>query len=360
MTTLFFFILGLLLLIWGAEWMVRGSIRLAARLGISPLIIGLTVVAFGTSSPELAVVLRSSLIGSADISIGNVVGSNIFNVLIVLGASAVVAPLTVSGQLIRSDVPVMILASFATFLFCLDGRLSTTDAVVLVLCGGLYVFWLIRASKKQNRVNSLELPSKALSSRQSSSLLPQIGLVIFGIFLLAVGAKWLVDSAMVFAQVLGVSELVVGLTIVAGGTSLPEVATSVLAAFKGERDLAVGNVVGSNLFNIFLVLGVAGIISPGGIPVSPAAIYFDFPVMLAVAVACLPIFFTGNVISRWEGAVFLGYYVAYALYLFLASSDHDALASIYSTVMLLFVLPITALTLAVVTWRAIRRQQTRI
>jgi cation:H+ antiporter len=359
MTTLFFFILGLLLLIWGAEWMVRGSVLLAARLGISPLIIGLTVVAFGTSSPELAVVLRSSLIGSADISIGNVVGSNIFNVLIVLGASAVAAPLTVSGQLIRSDVPVMILASFAAFLFCLDGRLSTADAAVLLLCGCLYVLWLIHASRRGNREAVPDAPLQELSSRRSSSLPLQIGLVASGIILLAVGSKWLVDSAVAFAQMLGISELVVGLTIVAGGTSLPEVATSVLAALKGERDLAVGNVVGSNLFNIFLVLGVAGIISPGGIPVSPAALYFDFPVMLAVAVACLPIFFTGNVISRWEGGVFLGYYVAYVLYLFLASSDHEALTSIYSAVMLLFVLPITALTLAIVTWRAIRRQQAR-
>jgi cation:H+ antiporter len=182
-------------------------------------------------------------------------------------------------------------------------------------------------------------------------MLLQVGFVAAGLALLVLGSRWLVDGAVELAAALGVSELVVGLTIVAAGTSLPEVATSIVATLRGERDIAVGNVVGSNLYNILAILGLSGLLAPDGIPVAPALVRFDLPVAIAVAVACLPIFFTGHLIARWEGALFLGYYVAYVLYLVLDATDHDALPA-YSLAMLAFVLPLTAVTLAVVAVRA--------
>lgn len=182
-----------------------------------------------------------------------------------------------------------------------------------------------------------------------------MSLIVIGLVLLVLGSRWFVDSAVLFAQYIGVSELVIGLTIVAAGTSLPEVVTSVIAAVRGERDIAVGNVVGSNLFNLMGVLGLASIIAPSGIEVSDAAIRFDIPVMIAVSFACLPIFFTGGVISRQEGALLLGYYAAYTFYLILAGSHHDALPW-FSAAMLFFVIPLTAITMILVVIREIRRR----
>jgi len=174
--------------------------------------------------------------------------------------------------------------------------------------------------------------------------------------LLVLGSRWLVNGAVQVATLLGVSQLVIGLTVVAVGTSLPEIATSVLASLRGERDIAVGNVVGSNLFNILSVLGISAMVAPSGIPVARAALTFDIPVMIAVAVACLPIFFTGHLIARWEGAVFLAYYMIYTLYLVLNSTNHDALPA-FSSAMLLFILPITAVTLGILAARAWGRER---
>jgi cation:H+ antiporter len=189
--------------------------------------------------------------------------------------------------------------------------------------------------------------SDAASER--GAVLVQIGLVVAGLVLLVLGARWLVDAAITMARSMGVSELVIGLTIVAAGTSMPEVATSVLAAFRGERDIAVGNVVGSNLFNVLAVLGLSGV-AGDGIDVAPAVLSFDLPVALAVAVACLPITFSGHLIARWEGVLFLAYYVAYTAYVILAASAHDALPA-FSAAMAWFVLPLTAVTVLVVAWR---------
>jgi cation:H+ antiporter len=185
-------------------------------------------------------------------------------------------------------------------------------------------------------------------------MLTQAACILIGLGLLVIGARWLVDGAVALAKALGVSELVIGLTIVAAGTSLPEVATSILAALRGERDIAVGNVVGSNIYNILAILGLSAIVTPGGITVAPAAVSFDIPVMIAVTLACLPIFVTGHLIARWEGFLFVGYYVAYALYLVLASLEHDALP-LFSATMMAYVLPLTAVTLLVLYVRAARR-----
>ncbi len=348
----FTFIAGLALLISGAEWLVRGASRLAAKMGISPLVIGLTVVAFGTSSPELAINVQSSLAGQTDIAVGNVVGSNIFNILIIVGLSAVITPLVVHQHLIQMDVPLMIGLAFLTYLFALDRLISTLEGFILF--GGLvvYIVFLIHQSRQETEEVEQEYAQeyKKKPDEGRKAWVVNIGLVILGLGLLVVGARWLVESATAIARWAGLSELVIGLTIVAAGTSLPEVATSIAAALKGERDIAVGNAVGSNIFNLLSVLGLSAIIVPVGIPVSEAALGFDIPIMVAVMIAALPIFFTGNRIERWEGWLFLFYYTAYTAYLILDTVEHDAL-HIFNYTMLGFVLPITLLTLVIALWR---------
>ncbi len=353
-------IAGLILLVIGAEILVRGASNLAAIAGISPLVIGLTIVAYGTSSPEMAVSILSSYSGQADIAVGNVVGSNIFNVLLILGLSAVVAPLVVAQQLIRLDVPIMIGVSFLMLLFGLDGRIGRSDGVVLFAGAIAYTLFLIYQSRKENNAE-VQQEYEQFAAKTNGRPMPLIwlinlGYIVGGLALLVLGSRWLVESATTIARAIGVSELVIGLTIVAAGTSLPELATSVIASFKGERDIAVGNVVGSNIFNILAVLGLSAVVSPAGLSVSEAVLRFDGLVMLAVAIACLPIFFTGNLITRWEGFVFIAYYIAYTLYLILDSTRHDILP-LFSQVMFLFVLPLTALTIAIVTLRELRRSR---
>jgi cation:H+ antiporter len=349
---------GLALLLLGAEWLVRGASRMAAKAGISPLVIGLTVVAFGTSSPELAINIQASLSGQADIAIGNVVGSNIFNILVILGLSSAITSLIVHQQLIRLDVPLMIGVSILVYLLALNGLLGRVEGLIL-FCGLIiYIVFLIRKSRSEDKEIEQEYAGE-YQIKPESGLKPwviNIGMVVAGLFFLVMGARWLVESATVIARWAGLSELVIGLTIVAAGTSLPEAATSVIAALKGERDIAVGNVVGSNLFNLLAVLGLSSIIVPGGIPVSEAALAFDFPVMIAVSIAALPIFFTGNRIDRWEGWLFLFYYLAYTVYLILDASEHDAL-HIFNNTMLAFILPITLLTLGIALWREPRFRQ---
>lgn len=349
--TLFLFALGLVLLVAGAELLVRGASRLAASLGIAPLVIGLTIVAFGTSAPEMAVSLQSALAGQGDIAFGNVIGSNIFNVLFILGLSALIAPLVVHVHLVRVDVPVMIGLSLLCLALSLDLRITRLEGLLLFAGIVAYTFWLFRASRKEPDAATAAPVYPAGGSRFADA-----GRIVVGLALLVLGSRWLVAGAVAIAQSFGMSELVIGLTVVAAGTSLPEVATSVLASVKGERDIAVGNVVGSNIFNILAVLGATALVAPAGVPVATAARDFDAPVMVVVAVACLPIFFTGYVISRWEGFIFLGYYAAYTTYLILSASAHDALPA-FSSVMMLFVIPLTVLTLAIVTWRALRKQR---
>lgn len=354
--TFLFLIAGLVLLVVGAEGLVRGASRLAGAMGISPLIIGLTVVAFGTSAPELAVSLQSTLQGQADIAVGNVVGSNIFNVLFILGVSALIIPLVVDQQLIRLDVPLLIGVSFLAWWMSADGVLERWEGALLFAGLITYIVFLVRKSRRESQSVQEEYAGEYSATVQGwQGWVINLALVVVGLGLLVWGSRWMVAGATSLARALGLSELVIGLTIVAVGTSLPEVATSVLAAIRGERDIAVGNAIGSSLFNIMAVLGLSSIITPNGIPVSSAAIHFDIPVMVAVAVATLPIFFTGNLIARWEGAVFLIYYVVYTAYLILASTEHNALPA-FSTAMLQFVLPLTALTLGILVIREWRQR----
>lgn len=344
------FLLGLGALVVGAELLVRGASKLAFKLGISPLVVGLTVVAMGTSAPELAVSVQSAVSGQTDIAVGNVVGSNIFNILFILGVSALITPLVVNQQLIRQEVPIMVGASLLFVVMALDGGLSRFNGLFFMTVLIAHTTFLIVQSRRQQAVAAAADKVEPETTGWDSSLIAQTALIVAGLALLVLGASWLVGAAVVLAKHLGVSEMVIGLTIVAAGTSLPEVATSVLAAIRGQRDIAVGNVVGSNIFNILGVLGVSAIVAPSSLSVAPAMIAFDIPVMLAVAIACLPIFFTGHLIARWEGAVFFGLYISYTLYLILAAQQHDALST-YSLVLGTFVLPICALTIIVIAWR---------
>jgi len=343
---LLFLVLGLALLIAGAELLVRGASRLALRIGITPLVVGLTVVAFGTSSPELAVSVQAGLAGQPGIAVGNIVGSNIFNVLLILGLAALILPLAVSRQLVRFDVPLMIGVSLLFWVMTLDGRIGRFDGVLLVAGIVAYTIYAIHLGRRQSAVNDDYAREFGRVDGAFDRLPLQLAAIAGGLVLLVIGAHWLVDSAVIIARLLGVSEVVIGLTIVAAGTSLPEVATSVVAALRGERDIAVGNVIGSNLFNLLSIGGIASLVTPGGLEVAASLVRFDIPVMIAVAFACLPIFATGHLIARWEGALFVGYYIAYVTYLILATTEHAALPP-FSGVMLGFVLPLTAVTLLV-------------
>lgn len=356
-TTFILFVLGFVLLLGGAEFLVRGAVRLATAAGISTLVVGLTVVAYGTSAPELAVSLQSSLAGQPDIAIGNVVGSNISNILLVLGLSAAVAPLIVSQRLVQGEIPLMIGLSFLVLIMSWNGNIGQLEGVILVAGAVGYTVFAIRKSRKETREireeNDQEFDGKEAQKSDPLQTAIQVGMIVLGLALLVLGARWLISGAVVLAKWIGVSELIIGLTIIAVGTSLPEIATTVVAGLRGERDIAVGNAIGSNIFNILLVLGVCSAVTPGGLPVTTPTLYFDMPVMIAVAVACLPIFFTGYMIARWEGFLFLGYYAAFALFLFLDATHHSALAA-FNTIMVTYVVPFTILTLLVLTIRGVR------
>lgn len=351
---LLLFMAGLVALVLGASLLVRGASKLALSVGVSPLVVGLTVVAFGTSAPEVAVSVGAVLDGKMDIAVGNVVGSNIFNVLFILGVSALIVPLVVNVQLIRQEVPIMIGASLLLLALGMDGTLSFWDGAFLFALLIAYTAFLVIQSRKQTQAARDEYAQEnqaAAPGSWDSKLAVQIVLIVAGLVALVIGSQWLVDASIAFAKALGVSDLVIGLTIVAAGTSMPEVATSITAAIKGERDIAVGNVVGSNTFNILGCLGVSGLVSGDlGLLMAPALLSFDLWVMLAVALACLPIFMSGREIARWEGGVFVAYYAAYVAYLILAAQQHDALG-MFSTAMMSFVLPLTVVTLVVILLR---------
>ncbi|MGE0060191.1 MAG: calcium/sodium antiporter [Dehalococcoidia bacterium] len=336
---------GLVLLVAGAEILVRGASRLAVGIGISPVIVGLTIVAFGTSSPELAVSLQAAFGGDTDLTVGNVVGSNIFNVLLILGVSAVIIPLTVAQRLIRIDVPIMVGTAVLLLVFSLNNQLDRWEGVILALGLAAYIGFAVYETRRDRHKTDPEFVDQEYEAEfgtgdtGGAKVVRDLAMIVGGLGLLLLGSRLLVDSATDIAVDLGLSDLIIGLTIVAAGTSLPEVATSTVAALKGERDIAVGNVVGSNIFNILAVLGLSSILAPSVIGVSEAAVNFDIPVMTAVAIACLPVLSTGRIV-RWQGVLFLCYYVAYVAYLILDASEHDAVGA-YSAVMLFFVLPIS-------------------
>lgn len=365
-------VVGFVVLIGGGEALVRGAGALARSIGMSSLVVGLTVVAFATSAPELAVSTGAALSGSPGLAVGNVVGSNIANVLLVLGVSAAFAPLIVQSQVVRADIPVMVAMSMVLLLVALDGLIGLLDGMLLLAGLVAYVTTTVVLSRRRGAAVSgiaagvadddggagaADSAGSAASGDPAhdddehgpvrvASRGRMIGLnvllVLVGVGLLVAGAQLLVNGATDIASALGVSDLIIGLTVVAVGTSLPEIATSVIAVVRGERDMAVGNIVGSNVFNIGGVVSVTAIIAPNGIGVEPAAVRFDIPIMLAVALVLLPVAFTGRIIARWEGMLLVGFYLAYLAYLVLETTGHDAVEP-FSAAMLWFVIPITGL-----------------
>jgi cation:H+ antiporter len=320
--TLLLFVVGLILVVYGADLLINGASRLALAFGVSPLVVGLTVVAFGTSAPELAVSVQAAWTGEVDVSTGNVVGSNIVNVLFILGVAAVIAPLVVSRMLIVRDVPVMILAAVLLWLQTRDGWIGFWDGALLFVLLLVYVVTLLRTGR--NVVEDVEAEPPIDNRR---AVWRHTGMVIGGVTLMVLGANWLVQGAVALALWLGVSELIVGLTIVAIGTSLPEAATSITASIRGQRDIAIGNIVGSNIFNVFTVLGLSAMVAPGGVglPVAPDLLQVDIPVMVAISVLCLPLFYTGKLLARWEGSLLVGLYLLYVAWLVLSHTGSSAL-----------------------------------
>jgi len=304
---------GFVLLVGGGELLVRAATALARAARISALVIGLTVVAFGTSAPELAVTLQASGSGAGDLALGNVVGSNIANILLVLGLAALAAPLGVRRRVLTIDLPLVVAASFALWLLGLDGRLGPVDGALLFATLVVYLVWSIRSERREPGAieSSDAFPAAAPSARRGWSVARDLALLFLGLLLLAVGARLLVMGAVEIARLLGVSELVIGLTVVAIGTSLPEVATSVIASLRGARDLAIGNVIGSNLFNLLAVLGLGALVAPEPIPVAGAALRLDLPVMILASLICLPLLGMSRRLGRLEGAVFLLAFAAY-------------------------------------------------
>lgn len=306
------------MLVVGAETLVRGASNLGASFGLSPIVIGLVIVGFGTSTPELSVGIMSSINGQTELAIGNAIGSNIFNLLMILGLAAVVAPLRVQSQLVLMDVPVMICATLVAAALALNGNLSRIEGACFLAGLIVYTTALIRIgqSEKHNPTTIVDgRPSEDRKERKFTSFL----LAAFGLAMLIGGSNLMVDSAIELARYFGVTETVIGLTIVAAGTSFPELVTSIIASIKGQRDLAVGNVIGSNVFNLLGVLGASALVSAEGLNIPESVSRFDFPIAILVAVICWPIFATGREVSRLEGFVLLSGYAAYTVYLFYAA-----------------------------------------
>jgi cation:H+ antiporter len=298
---------GLLLLSLGAESLVRGSAALALRLGIKPLVVGLTVVALGTSSPEIVVSLQSAIKGDSALALGNVIGSNIANVALILGLSALVRPLRVQAQIIRREIPLMIFTSLLLCLLLLGGQLNRLEGLLLVLGSLAYTAFAYTSARKSKDRHVQEEFADALPQPKGKVWAHMI-FIFVGLALLIVGANFLVSGAITIAQSFGVSQVVIGLTIVAVGTSLPELATSIAAARKDEGDIVIGNVIGSNVLNILFVLGVAALIAP---MYTNDLRLTDLAVMVVSAAIIFPLMRRGFQLTRWEGAMLLAGYIGY-------------------------------------------------
>ena len=317
MTGVGLFIGGLVLLIVAAEMVVRGASRVAFSLGIKPLVLGLTVVAVGTSMPELAIGITASLQGSGALTIGNIAGTNIFNILFILGLSALLKPLPLQLRILRLELPVILGTAAMMTGLAWDGILSRLDGLVLFGTAIVYTVGLIRTSRKESRsvkqeFNDMYAPGDARGQRTLAQAWLADGLLLtLGLVLSVLGAHWLVAGSVNIARGLGISEAIIGLTIVAMGTSAPELATTIVATLRDERDVAVGNLIGSSIYNILVILGITCIVAPDGVPVERQLLWFDIPLMAGVMIACIPVFVTGRRVSRLEGGLFVAIFIAY-------------------------------------------------
>ena len=303
------FILGLALLLAGAEGLVRSASRMAKMFGVSPLLIGLTVVAFGTSTPELFVSCYGAYSGKAGISLGNIIGSNIFNILFILGFSALITPLTVRKQLVFLDVPVMVAASVVLWLFSYAGTLTWGEGVFFLTGMGIYTHWLLQIRQKEKHA----APKIPYSKEQAYT---QSFIAVASLALLLLGATLFVKGAEEIARFFGISDLIIGLTVVAIGTSLPELATSIVAAYRKEQDIAIGNILGSNIFNVLFITGLSLFFAPEGVSVPANALTYDLPIMILVSAICFPILYTKYKITRIEGLFLLLSYGGYLYFTF--------------------------------------------
>lgn len=307
---LLFLVLGLIILFIGAEGLIHGSSALALKIGITPLVVGLTVVAFGTSTPELVVSLKAALIGNSSISLGNVVGSNIANIALILGIAALIRPLDVHANVIRREIPIMIGLSVLLIVLLIDGELSLIDGIIFVVGIITYTIVNISIARKEKNAEVENEFKEGLKTKLGVSV--SIVFVVGGLGLMILGANIFVASAISIAKAIGVIDAIIGLTIVAVGTSLPELITSIVAAYKNESDIVIGNVVGSNIFNILGILGITALV----IPLSSEGIsYIDYGVMLITAIILLPLSKTGFKISRLEGVILVVGYIIYIYYL---------------------------------------------
>lgn len=339
-----YFLLGLFSLIIGAKLLVFGASQLASTLKISSLTIGLTIVAFGTSAPEIATCVAAALKGEGGLVMGNIIGSNIFNTLFVLGLIATIRPIYVAKKLIRIDVPIMIAVFLLFWAFAQNGVLNFWEGIILILAIIAYTWFAISATH---------------SSEKSKARIPlylQIIYILVGLILLTLGADWTVLGAQKIAALLNISSLLVGLTFVAIGTSLPELAASLMAIANDESEMAVGNVIGSNIFNLLAVAGISAIVAPKGVAIANSVLYFDLPVMLGAGIALFPIAITGHLIARYEGIILLLYYFLYLGYL-IARLFIPAYLPLFSTAFFFFILPLTLLVIIITIYRHYKSRQ---
>lgn len=350
------FIVGLFGLLISGHFVVSAASAIGRRFGLTPMVVGLTIVAAGTSAPELAVVLGAVVADDTELAVGSVIGSNIANILLVLGLAAAFGAIKVTTRVVRVDIPIMITASAAFLLMSIDGKLSRLDGIILFSGLVIFIGWTLRAAPKEPAPELLapggELAEDADLGGPSTpvDLLRDVAILAAAIIGLAIASRWVVSGAEQLATSLGIPELIVGLTIVALGTSAPEIVTTLIAALNGRRDLAVGNAVGSNIFNILLVLGASTVIASDGIAIGSDALKLDLPILLAAAVACLPMVFWDGKLDRWEGMVFVGYYIAYLIFLVLDATGNRA-SDPFALVLVGFVMPLTAVTVVVVVLR---------
>lgn len=324
------FLAGLALLIVGAEIMVRGGAEVAVRLGISPIVIGLTVVSIGTSMPELAVGVVSAGGGSGALAVGNIAGTNVVNVLLILGLSALLVPLMLQSRTTKLELPMMAAAALLLWALAADGVLSRLDGGLLLICAVAYTGAVIMSARRESRAVvddfAAELVSE-FSTEEAGAVSPDggrmstsVAMTIGGIAILVAGADWLVDGAVGMARQFGVSDALIGLTVVAIGTSAPELVTTLVSTIRGDRDIAIGNLIGSSIYNILLILGVTCLVPAQGLSLPSSLVTIDIPIMVAVALACIPIFMSGRRVSRGEGALMVAAYIAYLTFLLAAQT----------------------------------------
>lgn len=315
------FVAGLGLLVAGAEFVVRGSSRVATMLGVTPMLIGLTIVSVGTSTPELAIGIVAGVQGKGGLAVGNIAGTNVLNMLFILGLSALLRPLPLHLQIFKLELPVIVLAAGLMTALAWDGVLSSLDGLVMLGTAALYSFALIRITRRASPRGKKEYgeeygPESVPPIKPKWRLEARYALLLIaGIALTVAGAELLVRGASDIARTVGVSDTIIGLTIVAIGTSAPELVTTIISTLKDDRDVAVGNLLGSSIYNILIILSVPCIIAPGGIPVEPQLLWFDIPLMAGVALGAIPVFITGKCISRFEGSLGVGIYLAYLTWL---------------------------------------------